>query len=560
MKKNSYCATAPAATNPLSDNGMVVTPHYLASQAGLAILRKGGNALDAAIAASAMLSVVYPHMCGVGGDAFWLVYDAKNNKLQALNASGHAASGASTAMYEARGFKAVPARGYLAANTAPCAVAGWGKVHEYSRQVLGSSISWASLLDDAIVCAGQGFAIGHSLATWLRLDTSGNGPGRGLHQYPEFFALFCHEDGRPYGLGERLRQPGLENTLRRLADNGFDEFYHGKIGREIADSMMLHAGFLTVGDMHDEHADWCEPVSTNYRDTVFYSSPPNSQGLTACQILGIVDQFDLASLGEGSARHYHLLAEAVAIALADRNRHLADPDHGSDEVRAKVRAAQARLLDRDYLKSAATGLDLAKCRAAKAQTSAGGDTVWVGVVDKDGNAVSMLQSLYHEFGSGMVAGETGIILHNRGMSFSLDESHPNCLEPGKRPMHTLTPAMLFKNGKPWLVFGSMGGDGQPQTLAQLASRIVDFGLSPQEAVNAPRFLLGKSWGAEDESLKLEGRIAASVAEELRGMGHQVSQVQDHTEIMGHAGAILCHENGFFQGGADLRGDGSVACW
>ena len=493
-----YSATIPSGINPLGRKGMVSTPHYLASQAGLDALRRGGTAVDAAIAASAVLSVVYPHMCGLGGDSFWLIYDAARGELKALNASGRAAASASPEFYAVRGFKAVPARGYMAACTVPGAVSGWDEAFKLSKTSMGSPLSWAELLDPARGYAEDGVPVGHSLAHWLAVDTSGQGAGRGLHQFPAFLDVFCKENGRPYTLGETLRQPDLADSLARLAQHGADEFYHGSIARAIADSMMLHSGLLTVGDMDDHQADWAEPLRVPYRDPPACSAPPNSQGMAALEILNICNNLDLAALGEGSADYYQAMVEAVRLAFQDRDRWLSDPAFGDIPL--------DRLLSPEYGREQAKRIRLEQSSGPLPPLAPGGDTVWLGAVDAAGNAVSMLQSIYHEFGSGMVATGTGILLQNRGCAFSLDPAHVNCLEPGKRTMHTLTPAMLLKDGRPRLVYGSMGGEGQPQTLAALTTRIVDFGLAPQDAVNAPRWLLGRSWGAHDNDLKLEGRV------------------------------------------------------
>lgn len=547
-----YAATVSAALNPQSLQGMVTTPHYLASQAGLDILRQGGTAVDAAIAAAAVLSVVYPHMCGLGGDNFWLIYDAAKGELKALNASGRAAASATPQAYALRGFKAVPERGYMAVNTVPGAVSGWGEAFALSKASLGSPLSWAQLLDAAQGYARDGFVVNASLAYWLALDTSNQGPGRSLHQFTAFSEIFCKEDGRAYACGDVLRQENLARTLGRLAENGPDEFYGGATARAIADAMMLHGGLLTVGDLADHHADWQEPLRVPYRDCLACTPPPNCQGLTALEILNILNQMDVRSLGEGSADYYHVLVEAAHAAIVDRDRYLGDPDFAPVPV--------DRLLSPEHGRELAARINPERSAGPLRPLAPGGDTVWLGAADAAGNAVSLIQSIYHEFGSGMVAGETGILLQNRGCAFSLDPAQINCLQPGKRVAHTLSPAMLFKNGKPWLIYGSMGGQGQPQTLSALTTRIVDFGLTPQEAVNAPRWLLGRSWGAPSNDLKLERRIPESVAQSLRQRGHVVRFVEEYSELMGHAGAILRHENGVLQGAADLRGDGLAAAY
>ena len=546
-----YCQTAPAGRNPLGRRGCISTPHYLASQAGLHILRRGGTAVDAAIAATAVLSVVYPHMCGLGGDSFWLMYDARAGRLHALNASGRAAALATPELYYRRGLKAIPSRGPLAAITVPGAVSGWNAAFTLSRKQLGSVLGWDTLLADAIHYACDGFAVSQSLAQWLDMDWSD------LKGLPGFAALFASvSDSCPKetctalpGADARLCLPHLGRTLELLAREGADAFYHGSIAQAIDACMREHDAPLRAADLATHTVRWDEPLCIPYRDTVAASTPPCSQGMSALQILNICNQFDVAGMGEGSADWYHLMAEAVRLAFADRNRWLTDPDHSAIPLH--------RLLSPDYGQEQARRIRPDQCLAMPGGLRPGGDTVWVGVVDAAGNAVSMLQSIYHEFGSGVVAGETGILLQNRGCAFSLEPAHVNSLVPGKRTLHTLTPAMLLRQGKPWLVYGSMGGDGQPQTLAALASRVLDFGLSPQEAVTAPRWLLGRSWGAQDSDLKLEGRITPAVVAELRRRGHPVRLLADFTELMGHAGAILCREDGSLQGAADPRGDGQA---
>ena len=550
--EQKYCATVSQGTNPLAMNGMVTAPHHLATQAGLAILRKGGNAVDAAITSAAVLAVVYPQMCTPGGDSFWLISNGRTGEVRALNASGRAARKASIDFYRSQGLNKIPPHDWLAANTVPGAVSGWDEAHRFSREVLGSTLSWAELLDDAIAYAQYGCPVSTSLARWTSIDTDPNDiEYRCLQRFPEFSRIFLKEGG-PLLVGDILRQPDLARTLSLIARHGAREFYEGSIARAIAEDMEQNGGLLSLEDLARHHADWQEPISVGYRGLTAYNCPPNSQGMASLAILNILNNFDMRALGEGTADYYHAIIEATKEAFLDRDAYLTDPDFADIPLN--------RLLSREHGQAQAARIDMAKASGPKALLEPKGDTVWLGTADRDGNCVSLIQSIFHDFGSGIVPRGTGVPLQNRGSYFSLDEAHVNCLMPGKRTFHTLTPAMLFKEGRPWLIYGSMGGEGQPQTQAALVTRIVDFGLSPQEAVSAPRWLYGRSWGAASNDVKIEGRVPSAVTEELARRGHPVKIVEDYIDIMGHAGAILLHENGVMQGGTDPRSDGQAAGW
>lgn len=549
QSSHRYSFTSSTASNPLSLRGMVTSPHYLASQAGRDILRKGGTAVDAAIAAAAVLSVVYPHMCGLGGDNFWLIYDAATQSLRALNGSGRAAQAATAALYAERGHTTVPTRGPLAALTVPGAVSGWGAAFDHSKKIMTSPLNWADLLAPAQEHATHGFVVSHSLANGLALVSSGK-PNYSLHQSEDFRSLYFTPEGHPPGFGAVMRQPQLAETLARLAANGPQEFYEGHTARAIIKAMQRQGGLLTHKDLVSHTADWTDPLRVDYRGYTACTPPPNCQGLATLEILNILNQMDVDILGEGTADYYHVMAEATREAFIDRQHYLTDPDFAHIPTQ--------RLLSPEHGQQQAARIHMDKRADALPPLPPGGDTIWLGAVDAAGNAVSLIQSIYHEFGSGVVADNVGFVLQNRGCAFALDPRHVNCLLPGKRTLHTLTPAMLLKDGQPHLVYGSMGGDGQPQTIAAMTTRIVDFGMSPQDAVNAPRWLLGRSWGEESNDLKLEGRIPESVAQELTRRGHVVRRMDDFTELMGHAGAILRRPNGVWQGAADPRGDGQVA--
>ena len=550
MESPSYCATISQSTNPLTTRGMVTTPNYLATQAGLDVLRRGGNAVDAAVATAVTLAVVYPQMCTPGGDNFWLIYNAKTGELRGLNASGRAGARATIDFYASKGLKTIPSRGYLAANTVPGAVSGWDEAYRYSQSALKTTMPWKELFASAIAYARDGFPVSTSLSYWSAVNADPDDKVfRDLQRFPEFARVFM-KDGKPLVTGDMFRQPDLAATLTAIAEKGAAEFYRGDIARRIVADLEKNGGMLSLKDFADHKADWVEPIRVNYRGLSACNLPPNTQGMASLEILNILNNFDVKAMGEGSADYYHAVIEATKEAFADRDAYLSDP--------AFVSIPLDRLLSEDHGKKQAERIDMKKAAGPKAPLDPKGDTIWLGVVDKDGNAVSLIQSIYHDFGSGIVAEGTGVLLQNRGSFFSLDPKHVNHLEPGKRTMHTLNPAMLLKDGKPYLVYGTMGGEGQPQTQAAIVTRVVDFGMSPQEAITAPRWLYGRTWGAASNDVKLEGRIPASVVEELKKRGHPVKVVEDFTDTMGHAGAILVRDNGVLQGATDPRGDGLAA--
>ncbi|WP_404427344.1 gamma-glutamyltransferase [Ureibacillus chungkukjangi] len=532
----------------MSTKGMVTTPHYLASQAALSVLQKGGNAIEAAIAAASTIGVVYPHMNGIGGDNFWLIYNAKSTELKAINSSGRSGEKATIECYRSKGFEKIPSRGALAANTVPGAVAGWGEAYNYAQAEMEGSLSWESLLESAIGYAEEGFPVTPSQEHWttVNLDESDT-EFRALQRFEEFTRVFL-KDGKPYKAGEIMKQEDLAQALKLIAENGAEYLYNSELTEKIVADLQKHGGILTVEDFKTHISDWVEPISVKYRDYTAYNLPPNTQGMASLSILNILNHIDLQHLEEGSSTYYHVLVEAIKHAFVDRDRYLTDP--------AFVQIPLDELLSEQH------GLEIAEkikeSRLAKELQllDAKGDTVWFGVVDEYGNAVSFIQSIYHEFGSGFIPEGTGIVLQNRGSFFSLDENHVNALAPRKRSFHTLNPAMLLKSGKPALVYGTMGGEGQPQTQAALVTRIVDYGMSMQEAIEAPRWLYGRTWGASSNSLKVENRINEGVRDELAGLGHELEVLEDFTDTMGHAGAIFIDEETNVKfGGADPRGDG-----
>ncbi len=546
--KISYANAANRPTT-MSMNGMVTAPHYLASQAALDILRQGGNAVDAAIAAASTLAVVYPHMNSIGGDNFWLIYNAKTRELKALNASGRAGEKATINFYQAQGYQKIPSRGYLAANTVPGAVSGWGEAYKYAQQSMSNSLPWNKLLDSAVNYAENGFPVTPSQEYWTKKNIDEKDKEfRNLQSFPGFKQTYLKSNGELYQVGEVFKQPQLAKTLKAISQKGDAEFYKGEIAQNIVKDLQANGGILTLKDFASHTADWVEPISVNYRKYKAYNFPPNTQGMASLSILNILNNFDLKKMGEGTADYYHTIVEATKLAFADRDKYLSDP--------AFVKIPLDTLLSKKHGMDLAARIDMKVAVKEVKPLDPKGDTVWLGVVDKDGNAVSLIQSIYHDYGSGIVAANTGVLLQNRGSFFSLDPKHVNHLEPRKRTFHTLNPAMLFQNGKPYLVYGTMGGEGQPQTQAALVTRIVDFGFSVQDAIEAPRWLQGRTWGASANDLKIEGRVPPTVIQELIKRGHPVKVVDNYTDTMGHAGAILIDPvTNIKFGGADPRGDG-----
>ncbi|QYN43159.1 gamma-glutamyltransferase [Gilliamella sp. ESL0443] len=547
-----YCDTPSRCLNPITTNVMVTSPNYLATQAGIDILRKGGNAVDAAIAVASTLAVVYPQMNTIGGDNFWLIYNAKTKELKGLNASGRSGSLATIDYYKNQGFHKIPSRGYLAANTVPGVVSGWDEAYQYASKNMNNALPWHTLFASAIDYAENGFSVSPSLNYWSTVNIDPKDKEfRELQRFSEFKKVFLKNNGQAYQIGEILKQPDLANTLKIIANKGAKEFYQGDIAKNIVNDLQSHGGVLTLDDFAKHRATWVAPIHVNYRQYTAYNLPPNTQGMASLEILNILNNFDIKSLGEGSADYYHLIIEATKQAFADRDKYLTDPDFNQIPLDL--------LLSTQHGQQQAKQIDMQKARVEIKPLDPKGDTVWFGVVDAEGNAVSIIQSIYHDFGSGIVAKDTGILLQNRGSFFSLDPNHINRLEPNKRTFHTLNPAMLLKDNKPYLVYGTMGGEGQPQTQAAIVTRIVDFGMTPQDAINAPRWLHGRTWGASSNNLKVEGRIPNDVIHSLKLRGHDVQIVDDYTDTMGHAGAILIDANHhLLMGATDPRGDGLVA--
>jgi len=523
--------------------GMAVAPHALASQSALAVLREGGNAVEAMIAAAATIAVVYPHMNSIGGDAFWLIH-VPGQPVRALDACGAAAQAATRTWYAERGIKtSIPFRGGVAANTVAATVSGWAAAHELAGE-LGGRLPLARLLADAIDYASHGIPVTRSQQANTAAKRSELAPQVG-------FAATYLPDGTVPAVGSVFRQPRLARTLRHLAERGLDDFYRGELARAIADDLAAAGSPLALGDLAAHRAEWRAPLVLEHSLGKLYNMPPPTQGLVSLLILGILDQLDIGSVDPASPDYVHLCVEAVKQAFGVRDRHITDPRHMTVDAQS--------LLAPDKVRALAAAIDRGKA-ATWGRGKGPADTVWLGVVDGEGRAVSFIQSLYHEFGSGVVLPATGITWQNRGCSFSLAPGALNALEPGRKPFHTLNPALALLADGRTMVYGNMGGDGQPQTQSAVFTRAIVHGTGVQAAISAPRWLLGRTWGQTTESLKLEARFPREVIDALRARGHEIDVLGEFDETVGHAGAIIRYPDGTFEGGADPRSDGSVAAY
>jgi gamma-glutamyltranspeptidase len=537
----------------MAPHGVVTSPHALATASGLRVLQQGGNAVEAAIAAAATIAVVYPHMNSLGGDNFWLIYDAGDGRVRALLACGQAGSRCTVEAYRAAGHgDAIPRRGPLAANTVPGVVDGWWEAYRFSRERLDGRWAFGDLLGDAVRYASSGFPVTPSQEVWTRRNVGADsGPFGGLERFEGFRRTFLKPDGSPYARGERMALPQLAETLALVAREGRDAFYLGQVAERICADLQERGGLLTRTDFAAYRSRWADPLTTRYRDWTVCNTPPPTQGVTSLQILNILENFPVAAWGDATPDYYHAVVEATKLAFADRDAWLADPEF--------VAVPVEEMLSKERARAQAAAIDPGRAAAPAEARPVGGDTVWLGVVDEAGNAVSLIQSIYFDFGSGVVAGDTGVLMQNRGSSFSLDPGHPNALAPGKRPFHTLNPAMALRDGRPELVYGTMGGEGQPQTQAALLTRILDLGMDVQAAIDAPRWLYGRTWGEPTAALLVEPRVGDGVVAELARRGHDVRLAEPWDDRMGHAQAIrIDPRTGVRHAGADPRGDGIAA--
>jgi gamma-glutamyltranspeptidase/glutathione hydrolase len=505
------------------------------------VLREGGNAIEATVAAASVVAVAYPHMNSLGGDNFWLVAEPAGEPL-AVMACGAAGAGATVEMYRSRGHGAIPPRGPLAANTVAGAVSGWDLALRVARR-WGGSLPLTRILADAVEYARHGVPVTGS----QHRHTAAKLPE--LKDVPGFAAHYLTGNGRPPAVGSLFRQARLAATLERLAQAGLDDFYRGEIAAANAAALARLGSPVTADDLRTHRAVEAAPLRVAVRAGTVFNAPPPTQGLASLIILGV---FDRLACGEAEGfAHLHGLVEATKQAFLVRDRIVTDPAYMSEDPLA-------------YLREPALAEMASRIRPDTAlpwpQPARGGDTVWLGAIDAEGRAASLIQSIYWEFGSGVVLADTGVLWQNRGISFSLAEGAVNALRPGRRPFHTLNPAMARLADDRLMVYGTMGGEGQPQTQAAVFTRHVCFGQELQAAVTAPRWVLGRTWGATSTNLKLEDRFDPGVVAALRRAGHDVEMVAPFTDLMGHAGAVVRHPSGLLEGATDPRGDGLVASY
>jgi gamma-glutamyltranspeptidase/glutathione hydrolase len=517
----------------MAKNGMVATSQPLACVAGIDILKQGGNAIDAAIAAAAVMNVVEPLATGIGGDLFMLIYLAKTRKLKGLNGTGRAPYKATRNYFIEKGFEAIPNRGMLSVSV-PGTVDAWSEALEKY-----GTMSLSHVLEPAIEYAEKGFPVTEIIAKeWKENEEL-------LKKFPDSAKTYLINGKAPCA-GEIFIQKDLASTLKKIARDGKDAFYRGEIAEAIVRFSEKNGGLFTLRDFEDHTSTWVEPIKTDYRGYDIYELPSNTQGLTALMMLNLVEGFDLKSLKHNSARFFHILVEAKKLAFADRDKYIGDPDFAA--------IPEKWLLSKEYAKERREMIDPEKAgkgfEAGRVPSSR--DTIYMTVADKDGNIVSYINSLFSKFGSGMTVGKTGICLQARASGFTLVDGHFNCIEPGKRPFHTNIPAMMFKDRKPYVCFGVMGADMQPQGHLQVVSNIIDFGMNVQQAVDAPRFRQTKG-----KKVCLETEIPEKVREKLMEMGHEIIP-EEETGLGGFGGAqaiMIDRENGVLLGGSDYRKDG-----
>jgi gamma-glutamyltranspeptidase / glutathione hydrolase len=531
----------------LGSHGMVATSHPLAAQIGLDVLKQGGNAIDAAIATNAALGLMEPMSCGIGGDLHALVWDAKTRKLYALNASGRSPYQATREAFAERGLKQIPLFGPLSWSVPGC-VDGW----EELRQRFGT-MKLADLLAPSIRYGEDGVPVPEVIARgWARAQEDGR-----LAITADALNTYL-PGGRAPRAGEVFKNANLARSYRTIADAGRDAFYKGRIATEIVAFSAKHGGLFTLRDFAEHTSTWVEPVATSYRGHDVWQLPPPTQGIAVLQMLNLIEGYDVKKMGPDSADWWHLFLEAKKVAYADRARHYADPAFGKLPV--------AELISKPYAQERRKLIDLAHARTdleAGDPKLGHSDTVYLCVVDKDRNCVSLIQSNYSGFGSGMVPGELGFALQNRGTLFALDEHHANRLEPHKRPFHTIIPAMVTKAGRPWFVFGVMGGDMQPQGQVQVLVNLIDFGMDAQQAGEAPRLEHRGSAtptgmpAARDGGMVIpEDGIPSALLDELRRRGHRFAPAQMNGG--GYQGIRIDAKTGVLQGGSEARKDGCAA--
>ncbi|MDO7840710.1 gamma-glutamyltransferase family protein [Sphingomonas immobilis] len=519
-------------------HGMVTAPHFLAAEAGLSVLRDGGNAVEACVAVAAALAAVYPHMTGIGGDGFWVIREPAKNSRGRVH-SVHGCGGAAANLSRYVGLTAMPTRGPLAACTVAGTISGW----ERALAETGGSLPLERLLRDAIRHAESGVTV---TAAGAAIAAAKGGE---LRDQPGDYAKVFEPEGRPLAKGDLLRQPALAETLRALATDGLDGFYRGPLAEAIAADLEELGSPVTWDDLAAHAATRPEPLKAPWLGGTLYNTTPPTQGLASLLILLISQQIGVVP---ESWQYVHLMVEATKQAFIVRDQHVGDPAYMSLDP-------QALLDDPGAIRSMVQAMNGERALPWP-QPPQWGDTCWFAAADGEGRVVSCIQSTYFEFGSGLVLPKTGIVWQNRGSSFRIAADGWNALKPGRKPFHTLNPALAeFDDGRV-MAYGTMGGEGQPQTQAAVFTRYAKFGVDLQEAISRPRWLLGRTWGEQSTTLKIEDGFAPELYAALAEAGHDVERVGPLTATMGHAGAIVRHGDGALEGATDPRSDGGVAAW
>ncbi|MBU1332818.1 MAG: gamma-glutamyltransferase [Gammaproteobacteria bacterium] len=513
-----------------SRRGVICTPHPEATAAGMRIIEGGGSAIDAMLAASAMLAAVYPHMTGLGGDALWLLHDSQVRTIVGIGQAGQRLPDSG----------AISLRGPAAVATSAGALASWQTAKAISREQWGSRMTWADLLGDAADVAQQGVEVSASQLFW-------QGQRQALIETLSDLHALCKTAGRWLEPGDRLRQPHLADTLRHLAKVGMADFYEGELAHAFAESFERLGCGLTLADLAATRAAEVTPLSIRYRNGSLFNVAPPCQGLYTLQAMATLGHSAVAELGNGSAAYYHHLVEAIKQGLLRRNAELCDPQHSAWDNPASLSA--------ERVAGYAARID-AERAAPWSEPGRPADTVWMAATDAQGRSACLIQSLFHDFGSGCILGDTGVLWQNRAAGFAADPAHANAWAPGKRPAHTLNPSCYLADDGRRLFFGTQGGDGQPQTQMVLATQLIDFAAPIDQALRTPRFLLGRSFFDSTDNLKLERDIDAAVIERLAAMGHDVELIPSLSPFTGQAGAIAIEVDGRRFAMHDPRGQGS----
>jgi gamma-glutamyltranspeptidase/glutathione hydrolase len=526
----------------IAQNGMACTSQPLATQVALDILKSGGNAIDAAIAANAVLGLVEPTGNGIGGDLFAIVWDAKTQKLYGLNASGRSPYELTLDYFKKNGYEKIPSHGPLPVSVPGC-VDGWFELHHKF-----GNLSMAEILSPAIDYAKNGFPVSELIAHYWQSNS------KILQKYQGFEEIFM-PGGKAPAKGEIFKNPYLANTLEQIAREGRDVFYKGEIAKKIVDYLRAQGGFFTMKDFEDHTSEWVEPVSTNYRGYDVWELPPNGQGIAALQMLNILENFDIGSMGFGSPEYMHLFIEAKKLAFEDRARFYSDPDFNELPIK--------QLISKAYGKKRANLIDPNRAgRSYPAGEPDTDNTIYLTTADKDGNMVSLIQSNFRGMGSGMTPGKLGFVLQDRGELFALEEGHMNVYEPHKRPFHTIIPAFITKDGKPYISFGVMGGDMQPQGHVQIVCNIIDFGMNLQEAGDAQRMQHTGSSEPTGEKMTgggevtLETGFSYQTIRSLMEKGHKISYANG--PYGGYQAILRNEKNKVYYGASESRKDGQAA--